>query len=95
MHGYTVSKSEVIRLLIADHQSKLSTKLVWLSGATKSGSGGTSPLKMKGRPKKPESLKEAKRQLSDAGDHRHKKSEQEEDEELLSDAKKSAAYVTR
>ena len=52
---------------------------------------------MKGRPKKaqPDSLKEAKRQLSDAGDQRHKKSEQEEDEELLSDAKKAAAYVTR
>lgn len=72
------------------------------SGATKAGAGTTSPLKMKGRPKKADKEKEkeeaeaeAKRQLSDAGDHRHKKSEQEEDDELLTDAKKAATYITR
>lgn len=48
----------------------------------------SSPLKVRGRPKK---VAEATKETSTAGDHRHRKTEQEEDEELLKEIRKSEA----
>ncbi|ESN98569.1 hypothetical protein HELRODRAFT_101736 [Helobdella robusta] len=60
--------------------------------ANKSGKMPTSPLKIKaGRPRM---KKDEKVKLIEAGDHRHRRTEQEEDEELLSDIKKAQA-ITR
>lgn len=59
----------------------------------KSGKTPTSPLKMKiGRPKL---KKDEKSKLMEAGDHRHRRTEQEEDEELLTESKKSTQIITR
>lgn len=61
--------------------------------SAKSGKTPTSPLKMKiGRPKL---KKDEKSKLMEAGDHRHRRTEQEEDEELLSESKKSSHVITR
>lgn len=60
---------------------------------SKGGKTPTSPLKMKaGRPKL---KKDEKSKLMEAGDHRHRRTEQEEDEELLSEIKKSSQVITR
>ncbi|KAL5012096.1 hypothetical protein ScPMuIL_010647 [Solemya velum] len=53
----------------------------------------TSPLKMK--PGRPRVKKDEKQKLSEAGDHRHRRTEQEEDEELLSESRKLSNIVTR
>ncbi|KFM63248.1 SWI/SNF-related matrix-associated actin-dependent regulator of chromatin subfamily A member 5, partial [Stegodyphus mimosarum] len=55
---------------------------------------GGSPVKLKpGRPKLKKNDEKAK--LSAVGDHRHRMTEQEEDEELLSESRKSSKIVTR
>ncbi|XP_076316124.1 LOW QUALITY PROTEIN: SWI/SNF-related matrix-associated actin-dependent regulator of chromatin subfamily A member 5-like [Tachypleus tridentatus] len=57
------------------------------------GKTGGSPLKVKpGRPRK---KPDEKAKLSAVGDHRHRMTEQEEDEELLSESRRSAITVTR
>lgn len=53
----------------------------------------TSPLKMKSRPTKASRMEKAK--LVEAGDHRHRRTENEEDEELMSQSKKSTNITTR
>lgn len=53
----------------------------------------TSPLKMKSRTTKASRLEKAK--LVEAGDHRHRRTENEEDEELLTQARKSSSVTTR
>ncbi|XP_067142954.1 SWI/SNF-related matrix-associated actin-dependent regulator of chromatin subfamily A member 5 [Centruroides vittatus] len=59
-----------------------------------SGNNGDSPLKLKpGRPKLKKNDEKAK--LSAMGDHRHRMTEQEEDEELLSESRKNLMLVTR
>ncbi|CAH1776599.1 unnamed protein product [Owenia fusiformis] len=58
----------------------------------------TSPLKMKpGRPSKAAATPEpkARERLLSAGDHRHRRTEQEEDEELLRNSRKSLNVLTR
>ncbi|CAG0902990.1 unnamed protein product [Cyprideis torosa] len=58
--------------------------------STSGNSGPSSPLKVKpGRPKK-----QQEKRLSDAGDHRHRMTEQEEDEELLEASSKAAPALT-
>ncbi|XP_052795307.1 SWI/SNF-related matrix-associated actin-dependent regulator of chromatin subfamily A member 5-like [Mya arenaria] len=77
-----------------------------LTGMTGNQKTPTSPLKMKGRPSKGKLAEKAK--LVEAGektkpkpdttegvDHRHRRTETEEDEELITQAKKSQAMVTR
>ncbi|XP_052277512.1 LOW QUALITY PROTEIN: SWI/SNF-related matrix-associated actin-dependent regulator of chromatin subfamily A member 5-like [Dreissena polymorpha] len=77
-----------------------------MTGMNNSQKTPTSPLKMKGRPGKGKLAEKAK--LVEAGekskskgdsteiaDHRHRRTETEEDEELLTAAKKSTAIVTR
>lgn len=56
----------------------------------------TSPLKIKGRPRltSSESVPGSSAAVS-ATDHRHRRTEQEEDEELLSDARKTQGAITR
>ncbi|KAK3611417.1 hypothetical protein CHS0354_034864 [Potamilus streckersoni] len=60
-----------------------------------SGGGKTpvSPLKMK--PGRPKAKKDEKTKLVEIGDHRHRRTEQEEDEELLSESRKLTNIVTR
>uniref|UniRef100_A0A4W4EL03 SWI/SNF related, matrix associated, actin dependent regulator of chromatin, subfamily a, member 5 n=1 Tax=Electrophorus electricus TaxID=8005 RepID=A0A4W4EL03_ELEEL len=53
----------------------------------------TSPLKMK--PGRPRIKKDEKQNLLSAGDNRHRRTEQEEDEELLSESSKAANVCTR
>lgn len=56
--------------------------------------GAASPVKIKpGRPKLKKNDEKAK--LSAVGDHRHRKTEQEEDEELLTESNKSTKILTR
>lgn len=63
------------------------------SGQT-GGKEASSPLKLKpGRPKSRKNDEKAK--LSAMGDFRHRKTEQEEDEELLSESQKNSLIVTR
>ncbi|XP_074651868.1 SWI/SNF-related matrix-associated actin-dependent regulator of chromatin subfamily A member 5-like [Tubulanus polymorphus] len=54
----------------------------------------TSPLKMKTKVKGPPKMNDKAKLLS-AGDHRHRRTEQEEDEELLSESKKAAQIQIR
>ncbi|KAK7485584.1 hypothetical protein BaRGS_00023159, partial [Batillaria attramentaria] len=64
------------------------------TGAAAGGGGPTSPLKMKpGRPRVKKMDEKSK--LVAAGDHRHRRTEQEEDEELLSESRKSTSVLTR
>ncbi|XP_025084956.1 SWI/SNF-related matrix-associated actin-dependent regulator of chromatin subfamily A member 5-like isoform X2 [Pomacea canaliculata] len=64
------------------------------TGASAGGGGPTSPLKMKpGRPRIKKMDEKSK--LVAAGDHRHRRTEQEEDEELLSESRKSRNVLTR
>ncbi|KAL3881052.1 hypothetical protein ACJMK2_033250 [Sinanodonta woodiana] len=60
-----------------------------------SGVGKTpvSPLKMK--PGRPKAKKDEKAKLVEAGDHRHRRTEQEEDEELLTESRKLTNIVAR
>ncbi|XP_071951063.1 SWI/SNF-related matrix-associated actin-dependent regulator of chromatin subfamily A member 5-like [Antedon mediterranea] len=53
----------------------------------------TSPLKMK--PGRPRSKKDDRAKLSAVGDHRHRMTEQEEDEELLTEARKATNAITQ
>ncbi|XP_072171356.1 SWI/SNF-related matrix-associated actin-dependent regulator of chromatin subfamily A member 5-like [Diadema setosum] len=53
----------------------------------------TSPLKLK--PGRPKLKKDEKQKLSAVGDHRHRKTEQEEDEELLSESRKATSVITQ
>ncbi|XP_076446888.1 SWI/SNF-related matrix-associated actin-dependent regulator of chromatin subfamily A member 5-like [Babylonia areolata] len=65
------------------------------TGAQAGGGGPTSPLKMKpGRPRLTKKMDE-KSKLVAAGDHRHRRTEQEEDEELLSESRKSQSVLLR
>ncbi|KAL8615035.1 SWI/SNF-related matrix-associated actin-dependent regulator of chromatin subfamily A member 5 [Nucella lapillus] len=65
------------------------------TGAQAGGGGPTSPLKMKpGRPRISKKMDE-KSKLVAAGDHRHRRTEQEEDEELLSESRKSQNVLLR
>lgn len=64
------------------------------TGAAAGGGGPTSPLKMKpGRPRIKKMDEKSK--LVAAGDHRHRRTEQEEDEELLSESRKSTNVLIR
>ncbi|XP_041358454.1 SWI/SNF-related matrix-associated actin-dependent regulator of chromatin subfamily A member 5-like [Gigantopelta aegis] len=75
-------------------QTELFAHFMQTGGAIK-GNVPTSPLKMKpGRPKIGKKLNE-KEKLVLAGDHRHRRTEQEEDEELLTEARKSHSILTR
>lgn len=53
----------------------------------------TSPLKIK--PGRPKIKKDEKAKLSAVGDHRHRMTEQEEDEELLSESRKATSAITQ
>ncbi|KAK7097547.1 SWI/SNF-related matrix-associated actin-dependent regulator of chromatin subfamily A member 5-like [Littorina saxatilis] len=65
------------------------------TGAAAGGGGPTSPLKMKpGRPRVAKKIDE-KSKLLTAGDHRHRRTEQEEDEELLSECRKTRDVLLR
>ncbi|KAK3100807.1 hypothetical protein FSP39_025526 [Pinctada imbricata] len=75
-------------------QTELFAHFMHTGAGQSSGKTPTSPLKMKpGRPGKGQKNEKAK--LSAVGDHRHRRTEQEEDEELLSESKKSQAAAFR
>ncbi|KAK0167266.1 hypothetical protein PV327_004688 [Microctonus hyperodae] len=57
---------------------------------------GGSPLKVKpGRPRKQPSILDNSKSSDPSSDHRHRKTEQEEDEELLAESNTSVAPITR
>ncbi|CAB3379300.1 Hypothetical predicted protein [Cloeon dipterum] len=67
----------------------------FMSGNVKNEKNPSSPLKVKpGRPKKVTEPRVSE-PSSSAGDHRHRKTEQEEDEELLAETNTNAKIITR
>ncbi|XP_064636747.1 SWI/SNF-related matrix-associated actin-dependent regulator of chromatin subfamily A member 5-like [Lineus longissimus] len=65
------------------------------TGSTLGAKTPTSPLKMKpGRPTRAPKL-DPKQKLAQAGDHRHRRTEEEEDAELLTEAKKGPGTIFR
>ncbi|CAG0914670.1 unnamed protein product [Notodromas monacha] len=88
-HDDSLSKVDKNRSKRFDYLLKQTEIFAHFMQSGKDKSTPTSPLKVKpGRPKK-------ERKLSEAGDHRHRMTEQEEDEELLADASKTATAVTQ
>lgn len=75
-------------------QTELFAHFMLTGGAGKGGAPG-SPLKIKpAKGRQPSKLTEKAKTL-EAGDHRHRRTEQEEDEELLSESRKSQQIITR
>ncbi|XP_030836704.1 SWI/SNF-related matrix-associated actin-dependent regulator of chromatin subfamily A member 5 [Strongylocentrotus purpuratus] len=71
-------------------QTEIFTHFMSTTSAMKS---PTSPLKIK--PGRPKMKRDEKQKLSAVGDHRHRKTEEQEDEELLTESRKATSVITQ